>query len=246
MLLITVMNPQMKKRLASSLSAALSATRFPATALAPDVSVPDSILPPCRQRRRLRLLYCLTVYYRRSTQIERIHRCRNQHSWWCAGGPRCALGLMIATEALAGAAQRTAFGTLPDGTLIEAITLTNGHGIRARIITFGATLQALEAPDRSGHMADVALGYDDLVGYVEHPDYFGATIGRYANRIAGGRFSLDGRQFQLSQNDKENSLHGGAKGFDKRVWKILDVRGGPTPTVSLGLTSAAGRSGLSG
>ena len=161
-------------------------------------------------------------------------------------GAALALGLMIATEALAGAAQRTAFGTLPDGTLIEAITLTNGHGIRARIITFGATLQALEAPDRSGHMADVALGYDDLAGYVEHPDYFGATIGRYANRIAGGRFSLDGRQFQLSRNDKENSLHGGAKGFDKRVWKILDLQGGPTPTVSLGLTSAAGDQGYPG
>lgn len=161
-------------------------------------------------------------------------------------GTALALGLMIAAEALAGTAQRTSFGILPDGTLIEAVTLTNGHGIRARIITFGATLQALEAPDRSGQMADVALGYDDLVGYVEHPDYFGATIGRYANRIAGGRFSLDGRQFQLSQNDKENSLHGGAKGFDKRVWKILDLQGGPTPTVSLGLTSAAGDQGYPG
>jgi aldose 1-epimerase len=156
------------------------------------------------------------------------------------------LGLMAVAQAPAGTAQRTAFGTLPDGVRIEAVTLTNGHGVRARIITYGATLQALEAPDRNGHSADVALGYDDLAGYVDKPNYYGATIGRYANRIAGGRFSLDGKQFRLSQNDKANSLHGGATGFDKRVWKILKLQDGPTTTVSLGLTSAAGDQGYPG
>jgi aldose 1-epimerase len=156
------------------------------------------------------------------------------------------LGLMAAAPALAATAQQTAFGTLPDGVRIEAVTLTNGHGVRARIITYGATLQALEAPDRNGHIADVVLGYDDLAGYVNKPNYFGATIGRYANRIAGARFSLDGKQFQLSQNDKTNSLHGGAKGFDKRVWKILKLQDGPTATASLGLTSAAGDQGYPG
>jgi aldose 1-epimerase len=155
-------------------------------------------------------------------------------------------GLMAAAQALAGTAQRTDFGTLPDGTRIESVTLTNGHGIRARIITYGATLQALEAPDRNGHIADVALGYDDLAGYVDHPNYWGATIGRFANRIAGARFSLNGKQFQLSRNDKANSLHGGAQGFDKRVWKILKLQQGPTPSVSLGLTSAAGDQGYPG
>ena len=157
-----------------------------------------------------------------------------------------ALGLMAAAQSVAGTAQRNAFGTLPDGVRIEAVTLTNDHGVRARIITYGATLQALEAPDRDGRSADVVLGYDDLAGYVEKPNYYGATIGRYANRIAGARFSLDGRQFQLSQNDKANSLHGGAKGFDKRVWKILKLQEGSTASVSLELTSAAGDQGYPG
>jgi aldose 1-epimerase len=156
------------------------------------------------------------------------------------------LGVMAAAQALAGTAQRSSYGTLPDGVRIEAVTLTNGHGVRARIITYGATLQTLEVPDRNGQIADVALGYDDLAGYVDKPNYYGATIGRYANRIAGARFSLDGKQFRLSQNDKANSLHGGAKGFDKRVWKILKLQDGPTATVSLGLTSAAGDQGYPG
>jgi aldose 1-epimerase len=161
-------------------------------------------------------------------------------------GAALILGLLAAIQACAGSAQRSAFGALPDGTRIEAVKLTNGHGITARIITFGATLQALEAPDRSGVIADVALGYDDLAGYLRQTNYFGATIGRFANRIAGARFSLDGKQFQLSQNDKGGSLHGGAAGFDKRVWKILKLQDGAAPTVSLGLTSAAGDQGYPG
>src|ERR1700679_291807 len=153
---------------------------------------------------------------------------------------------MAAAQAMAGTAQRSAFGTLAEGVRIEAVTLTNAHGVRARIITYGATLQALEAPDRNGHNADVLLGYDDLGSFVNKPNYFGATIGRYANRIAGGRFSLDGKQFQLVQNDKANSLHGGSQGFDKRVWKILRTQDGPTPTASFTLTSAAGDQGYPG
>ena len=153
---------------------------------------------------------------------------------------------LVTAQSMAGTAQRTTFGTLPDGVRIEAVTLTNGHGIRARIITYGATLQALEAPDRNGHNADVLLGYDDLASYLDKPNYFGATIGRYANRIAGARFSLDGKEFQISRNDKTNSLHGGSKGFDKRVWKILTIQDGPTPAVSLTLTSAAGDQGYPG
>lgn len=156
------------------------------------------------------------------------------------------LGLAVASPVLAGSAQRSAFGTLPDGVPIEAVTLANGHGIRARIITYGATLQSLESPDRNGHSADVALGYDDLAGYVERPNYYGATIGRFANRIAGAQFSLDGKHYALSRNDKANSLHGGAKGFDKRVWKIVKLQNGPTASVSLELTSAAGDQGYPG
>jgi aldose 1-epimerase len=163
-------------------------------------------------------------------------------------------GLAIAATALllpsvavwAASAQRTPFGSLPDGTAIEAVTLSNSHGVSARIITYGATLQALVAPDRQGHAADVALGYDDLAGYVEHPNYFGATIGRYANRIAGARFTLDGRAYALALNDKSNSLHGGTQGFDKRVWRIESVQSDASASVTLALTSAAGDQGYPG
>jgi aldose 1-epimerase len=92
----------------------------------------------------------------------------------------------------------------------------------------------------------VLLGYDDVGSFVSKPNYWGATIGRYANRIAGAKFSLDGKEFQVSQNDKANSLHGGAKGFDKQVWKILKTQDGPTTTASFTLTSAAGDQGYPG
>jgi aldose 1-epimerase len=157
-----------------------------------------------------------------------------------------AVGTLASVQSWAGTAQRGAFGTLPDGVAIEAVTLANAHGVSAKIITYGATIQSLIAPDRKGHGVDVALGYDELSSYVSKPNYFGATIGRYANRIAGGRFSLDGKPYQLSLNDKTNSLHGGARGFDKRVWKILTLQAGATSSVSLGLTSAAGDQGYPG
>jgi len=158
-----------------------------------------------------------------------------------------ATALVLQPAALwAATAQRAPFGRLPDGTAIEAVTLTNAHGVSARIITYGATLQALIAPDRQGRKADIALGYDDLTGYVEHPNYFGATIGRFANRIRGARFTLDGKTWSLPLNDKPNSLHGGTQGFDKRPWRIESVQSGPTATVTLALTSAAGDQGYPG
>jgi aldose 1-epimerase len=143
-------------------------------------------------------------------------------------------------------AQRAPFGTLPDGTAIEAVTLSNSHGISARIMTYGATLQALLAPDRQGHKADISLGYDDLAGYVQHPNYFGATIGRFANRISGARFSLSGKVYSLSLNDRPNSLHGGAQGFDKRVWQVESTQSGDSASVTLTLTSPAGDQGYPG
>jgi aldose 1-epimerase len=149
-------------------------------------------------------------------------------------------------QAWAAGAERAPFGKLPDGTPIEAVTLHNSHGVSARIITYGATLQSLVAPDRQGHPADIALGYDDLTGYVEHPNYFGATIGRFANRIAGARFTLDGKTYPLALNDKPNSLHGGLKGFDKRVWRIDAMQSATEGSVTLSLTSAAGDQGYPG
>src|SRR5215212_10168698 len=124
---------------------------------------------------------------------------------------------MIAGSADAASARREPFGSLPDGTPVESVVLTGANGVSARIMTLGATLQALSGPDRAGHITDVTLGYDDARSYVEHPNFWGQTIGRYANRIAGGRFTLDGKTYQLPQNDKANSLHGGMVGFDKHI-----------------------------
>src|SRR3954454_13960613 len=103
----------------------------------------------------------------------------------------------IAGSADAATARREPFGALPDGTPVEAVTLTAANGVSARIMTLGATLQALSGPDRAGRVPDVTLGYDDAASYIAHPNYWGQTIGRYANRIAGGRFTLDGKTYQL-------------------------------------------------
>jgi aldose 1-epimerase len=159
-----------------------------------------------------------------------------------------ALGaLASASPVVAATAKREHFGALADGAVIEAVTLTGAKGVSARIISYGATLQALKAPDRRGRVADITLGYDDLAGYVEHPNFFGVTVGRYANRIAGGRFTLDGKAYQLPLNDKTNSLHGGAKGFDKLPWRIVSVKQGEhAASVTLALTSPAGDQGYPG
>lgn len=156
-----------------------------------------------------------------------------------------AAGLTVGT-ALAAEAQRAPAGSLKDGTAIEAITLRNGQGISATILTYGATLQSLIAPDRTGKPADVVLGHDGLADYVDHPNYFGVTVGRYANRIAGGRFNLDGKTYELPLNDKTNSLHGGGNGFDKAAWKVVSVKSGPMASVVLSHTSPDGEAGYPG
>ncbi len=153
---------------------------------------------------------------------------------------------LAAPTASAATADRTKFGKLADGTVVEAVKLSGANGVVARVITYGATLQAFEVPDLNGKIADVTLGYDDLQSYIDHPNYWGQTIGRYANRIAGGKFSVDGRDYQLPRNDKTNSLHGGTIGFDKKVWRILAVDSGPKAKVVLGLTSPSGDQGYPG
>lgn len=178
------------------------------------------------------------------THIPRDLRPRRDCVLWAAFLAGLALGLPLCCRAVT--AERSPFGRLPDGTLIEAITLGNAHGVRARLISYGATLQALEAPDRRGHSLDICLGYDDLKGYLEHPNYYGATIGRFANRIGGAQFSLEGRTYHLAANDKGNSLHGGTVGFDKRAWDVAAVQSGPIARVTFTLKSAAGDQGYPG
>ena len=156
------------------------------------------------------------------------------------------LALTYPAVAFAATAERSAFGKLPDGTVIEAVALTGTNGVKARVITYGATLQAFEVPDRTGKVADIELGYDRLEDYVAHPNFWGQTVGRYANRIAGGKFTLDGRSYQLPLNDKTNSLHGGTQGFDKRAWRIVAVKSGAAASVTMALTSPAGDQGYPG
>jgi aldose 1-epimerase len=163
-----------------------------------------------------------------------------------ARGLACLLGLAGAAPAAAATIQRAPYGTLPDGTVIEAVTLTGSNGVSARIINYGAMLQAFNAPDRAGHVADVTLGYDDLKSLVEKPNYWGQTIGRYANRIRAGRFTLDGKAYQITLNDKTNTLHGGTRGFDKAVWRITGVKQGATASVTMTLTSPDGDQGYPG
>jgi aldose 1-epimerase len=151
------------------------------------------------------------------------------------------------TCAQAATAVRASFGKMPDGTAIEAVELANGHGVKARIITYGATLQSLDAPDRNGKVDTITLGYDTLAGYLDTPQYFGATVGRYANRIAAGRFVLDGRTHQLALNNGKNALHGGKAGFDKRIWSIAQVESGAQiATASFTRVSEDGEEGYPG
>lgn len=118
---------------------------------------------------------------------------------------------------------RETFGTLPDGRAVEAVTLSNDHGLSARIIAWGAALQALHVPDRSGDSADVTLGYATLEDYLSGTEFFGCTVGRVANRIASGRFELDGKSHQVPPNNGPNALHGGPAGFDKVLWDVVEV-----------------------
>jgi aldose 1-epimerase len=118
---------------------------------------------------------------------------------------------------------RKNFGIGPDGEDVYLFTLRNSNGVEVSITNFGGAITSILAPDRNGDFADVVLGYDTLDEYVKNPRYFGALIGRYANRIAGGKFSLNGVEYQLAQNNGANHLHGGTKGFDKRVWAATET-----------------------
>jgi aldose 1-epimerase len=138
------------------------------------------------------------------------------------------------------------FGHLPDDTPVEKVTLRGAGGFEVAVITFGAAMQALRVPDREGRCADVVLGHDELAPYLAERRFFGATVGRYANRIAGARFDLDGRRIQLPPNDGPNSLHGGPDGFDRRLWRIQALDDGSTPSVTLFYASPNEEGGFPG
>lgn len=138
------------------------------------------------------------------------------------------------------------FGRLPDGRAVQRVILRGQGGFEARIINFGASIQALMVPDAKGKCEDVTLGYDDLTGYVAERKFFGATVGRYANRIANGQFTVDGITVQLDVNNGPNALHGGLNGFDRKLWDIADISDGAEPSVTLSYVSAHGEENYPG
>jgi aldose 1-epimerase len=138
------------------------------------------------------------------------------------------------------------FGATSDGKVAQLYTLTNAHGVEVSITNFGATVVSIKVPDRSGTLGDVVLGYDTVAGYETGTASFGATVGRYANRIAHGAFSLDGQQYTLAKNNGDNSLHGGKIGFNKRWWEAQDVSTKTAPALQLEYLSKDGEEGYPG
>jgi len=162
---------------------------------------------------------------------------------------------VVAALALAAAAcareqeasiSRAPFGRMADGSEVEVFTLTNARGIEVRAITYGAIIVSLRTPDRAGRMDDIVLGHDSLGGYLRHSPYFGAIVGRYGNRIAQGRFTLDGTTYHLATNDGPNHLHGGVRGFDKVVWGAEPFRSDSGVGVTFTYTSPDGDEGYPG
>jgi len=141
---------------------------------------------------------------------------------------------------------KSSFGILPDGTAVDLYTLKNANGVTAKLMTYGATLVSLELPDRDGAFADCVLGYPTLDGYVKNSPYFGSIVGRYGNRIAKGRFALDGKTYTLARNNGENHLHGGLKGFDKVVWEAQPFRETDGVSVKFSYLSKDGEEGYPG
>jgi aldose 1-epimerase len=141
---------------------------------------------------------------------------------------------------------RASFGQTPDGKAVEAFTLTNGNGLAVRAATYGGTIVSLSVPDRDGHVADVVLGHDSLEGYIGDSNYFGAIIGRFANRIAKARFTLDGKTYQLAANNGPNHLHGGRTGFDRVVWRPAVYCTDRAAGLALSYTSPDGEEGYPG
>ena len=141
---------------------------------------------------------------------------------------------------------RAPFGRLPDGREVDVFTLTNTSGVEVRALTYGGIIVSLRVPDRAGRPDDVVLGYDDLRGYLKKSPYFGAVVGRFANRIARGCFTLDGRAHQLTINEPPHHLHGGLRGFDKALWTAEQRLGAGGVSVAFRHESASGEEGYPG
>ena len=164
---------------------------------------------------------------------------------WMAAGMVCFVsGVALAQGA--GEPTKEAFGRLEDGTAVDIYTLKNAKGAEARITNYGGIVVSLKMPDRKGQFGDVVLGYDTLEEYVKKNPYFGCLVGRYGNRIAKGRFTLDGKEYALATNNGANHLHGGVKGFDKVVWAAKPMAGKDGQALELRYVSKDGEEGYPG
>ena len=178
---------------------------------------------------------------------------------FCVGSLLAVVGLSSCTEPEGGKGitrdtkdhskmnvERQHFGTMPDGRDVWLYQLTNANGLRADITTYGGAVVRLFVPDRQGRLDDVVLGFDNLPDYIEKSPYFGCITGRYANRIAKGRFTLDGTEYTLATNNMGNHLHGGEKGFDKVLWEPEPTRDADSVGLKLSYLSPDGEEGYPG
>ena len=152
----------------------------------------------------------------------------------------------LSSQGMRGTIRKESFGKTAGGELIDLYTVSNKKGMEVAITNYGATVVALKVPDRAGKAADVVLGFDTLEGYENGTAYFGATVGRYGNRIGSGQFSLDGKTYTLPKNNGNNTLHGGIVGFNKRVWKAHEVAVKDGESLEMSYLSADGEEGFPG
>lgn len=144
------------------------------------------------------------------------------------------------------AIQKQPFGTMPDGTDVSLYTLTNTNGMQVKITNYGGTITSILVPDKQGDISDVVLGFDNLDSYIKDSPFFGCIIGRYGNRLANGQFTLDGKTYTLAVNNGPNHLHGGKKGFDKRVWDAVEHPSDDGGVLELHYKSPDGEEGYPG
>jgi len=154
--------------------------------------------------------------------------------------------MLVAALVAAMTVTQSSFGTMPDGTGVDLFTMTNAHGLEVRVITYGAAIASIRTPDRRGRFDDIVTGFDSLDLYLTRSRYFGAVVGRYANRIAHARFTLDGHLYELAANNGANHLHGGRRGCDKVAWTATPFDRDGNVGVVLTYVSVDGEEGYPG
>jgi aldose 1-epimerase len=152
----------------------------------------------------------------------------------------------LSSQGMRGTIRKETFGKTAGGEQVDLYTLSNKKGMEVAITNFGATVVVLKVPDRAGKVADVVLGFDTLEGYEHGTAYFGATVGRYGNRIGGGKFSIDGKTYTLPKNNGDNTLHGGITGFNKKVWMAREIASKDGESLEMSYSSADGEEGFPG